>query len=216
MAELVYPYTTAFLMDILGVETVEWDIVRFDEYDSLGTGHDIQAELADPKWTARMTMRPHYNLDARRIAARIRKLDGSAEKFMVYDPSNPYPYADPNGTILGASNVQINSIPGNNTSLTLKGLPVGYALTEGDKGQVNFGTDSVYFFEFSQDITANGSGVTPAVEVWPHIPTGLAINQVVILKKPACKMSIMPGEFRPGRSSGNRTSGITLNALEHI
>lgn len=215
MPEFTYPYSTAFFMDTLGVETVEFDIVRFDEYDSQGTGHDMQSELADPKWTARMTMRPHQNLDARKIAAKARKLDGSALTFMVYDPQNPYPYADPLGTILGASVVQVASIGVNNTSLALKNLPAGYIITAGDKGQINYG-DNVFFFEFSENMTANGSGLTAAIEIWPHVDVGIAVNQTVILKKPACKMSIMPDGFSPGRSKGPITSGMILNALEHV
>lgn len=215
MPEFTYPYSTTFFMDVLGVESVEFDIVRYDEFDSQGTGHDIQSELADPKWTARMAMRPHQNLNARKIAARARKLDGSALTFMVYDPSNPYPYADPKGLILGGATVQVNSIGVNNTSLSLKGLPAAYVITTGDKGQISYG-DNVFFFEFSEDMTANGSGVTAAIEIWPHVDVGILVNQTVILKKPACKMSIMPGEFNPGRSKGPITGGVSLNALEHV
>lgn len=216
MTEFVYPYTNAFFMDTLMVEAVEWDIVRFDEFDSQGTGLDMQSEMADPKWTATLIMRQLYNADARAMNAKVRKLDGSALTFMVYDPSNPYPAADPTGAILGASTVQVNSIGSNNQSLSLKGLPASYPFTIGDKGQINFGTGQVFFFEFSETINANGSGITTEIEIWPHVPVGIAINQAVILKKPACKMTLKPGGHSPGRSKGNTTSGAALAAMEHI
>lgn len=217
MADFVYPYSLPFFMDILPIETVEWDIVRFDEFDSMGTGHDIQAELADPKWTARMSMRDLvHNAEARKIAAKVRKLDGSAFSFMVCDPSNPYPADDPKGVKLGNNNVQVMALGSNGTSLMLKNLPANFKLTAGDKGQINFGTGAVYFFEFSEDAVASVGGATDYVEVWPHVPVGIAVNQTVILKKPACKMSIKPDGFRPGRSQGVLTTGIAIDALEHI
>ena len=245
MTAFVYPYTAAFFMDTLGIEAVEWDIIRFDEFDSQGTGLDMQSEMADPKWTATLVMRELYNAEARAIAAKVRKLDGSALTFLVYDPSNAYPAADPGGRILDGTDwlfasgswnddnqwfdslalsatsaasgtVKLASIGSNNQSVSLSGLPAGYVLTIGDKLQINFGTDSVYFFEVSETVTANGSGTTAAFEVFPHIAAGVAVNATVILKKAACKMTIQPGGFSPGRSQGVITSGTSISAMEHI
>jgi len=243
MTEFTYPYSTAFFMDTLGIEAVEWDIVRFDEFDSQGTGLDMQSEMADPKWSATLIMRELYNAEARAMNAKVRKLDGSAFSFMVYDPSNPYPAADPKGIRLSgydwvlatgawrddgvwrndapwsgsfAPNVQVNSIGSNNSSISLKGLPASYTLTIGDKGQISFGTDQVFFFEISETIIANGSGVTAEFEIWPHVSIGVVVNQSVNLAKPACKMTLKPGAHSPGRSQGVLTSGASLAALEHI
>jgi len=216
MTAFTYPYSTTFFMDTLGIEAVEWDIVRYDEFDSQGTGLDMQSEMADPKWSATLVMRELYNAEARAMNAKVRKLDGSALTFLVYDPSNPYPAADPKGLVIGSSSVQVNSIGSNNSSISLKGLPAGYALTIGDKGQINFGTGQVFFFEISETISANGSGVTAEFEIWPHVTIGIAVDQAVNLKKPACKMTIKPGGHSPGRSQGVITSGASLSALEHI
>lgn len=203
--------------DKLPGEKLTWDIVRFDEYDSIGSGHDIVAEMAPPKWTAKLGMRPLVNAEAEALAARVRSLNGSQETFYMYNPSRKYPLSDPNGSILGASVVQINTIGSDNRSVSLKGLPAGYVLSLADKAQIVFASGTRnFFFEFSADVTANGSGVTAEVLIWPHIPVGVIANATLVLKKPACKMQLKPDGFSPGVSSGPITDGASIEVLERI
>lgn len=213
----VYPLAFNAFMDQLGIEKITWDIKEFKEYDTQGTGHDLEAELAPSKWVAQMVMRELYNDAARKIAAISRKVGG--KPVMVYDPSNPYPFADPRGTIINAwaTPVQIASIGANGQSLSLKGMPNNYALTAGDKGQVIFASGARnYFFEFSETASSGGAGTTGVIEVFPPLPVGVNVDATVILAKPACKMRIGAGGFAPGQSSGNMTFGTTLDMIERI
>ncbi len=73
-----------------------------------------------------------------------------------------------------------------------------------------------YFFEFSGDVTANASGITLVVGVWPPLPVGVNADVAVILAKPACKMKVTKQGFAPGQSSGNMTFGTSINLLEQI
>lgn len=231
--------------DLLPGEKLVWDIIRFDEYDTIGSGHDIQAELAPPKWTATIDMRSLYNEEAEDLAAMVRSLNGSQETFLLYNPTRSYPLNDPDGSLLigsnwlfasgswnnagvwmdeiawtatsGEHNAQINTIGSDNRSISLKGLPPSYQLVRGDKGQIVFASgDRNYFFEFSASGTANSAGITPEILIWPHIPVGVLVNAQIILIKPACKMQLKPSGFYPGQSSGNRTDGAKLSVLERI
>lgn len=209
-----YPITKN-IMDQLGVERITWDIEEFKEYDVTGSGHDLDRKLAQSKWRASLVMRSLYNEAARKIAAVVRAADG--RPFMIFDPSNPYPAADPGGAILGASAVLVASIGGSGAQLALKGLPAGYKLTAGDRGQIVFASGARnYYFEFSEDQTANGGGVTVAADVWPPVPAGIAVDAAVVLAKPACKMKVQRQGFAPGQSSGNMTFGTTLTLLEKV
>lgn len=214
----IFPLNVEIFMDVLKTERITpFHVERYDEYSGIGTGQDIQAELAGPKWTTTFEMRPMYHAEARQIAAIVRKLHGSQHAVMIYDPSAKYPANDPKGTVLGAANVQLNSIGANNQSLSLKGLPPGYKLTFGDRGQLSFGTEGNYYFEVSEAVQANGAGVTPVFEVFPHVPLSALVNTVVKLRKPACKMTIKaPDGFNPGKASGNMTEGITIDFLEKV
>lgn len=204
------------LIEALGVtEKITWDIQEYKEYDTQGSGHDLDTKLAPSKWKAALVMHDLYNDVARRVAAVVRKADGAP--FMIYDPSNPYPASDPQGTILGASLVQLSSIGTDNQSIALEGLPASYKITMGDKGQIIFASgERNYFFEFSEDRTATLAGATTIIGVWPPIPTGIAIGATVILVKPACKMKVTGQGFAPGQSSGNMTFGTSINLMEKI
>jgi len=128
-----------------------------------------------------------------------------------------YPQADPDGSILGASAVKISSIGTGGRTISLKGLPAGYVLTLADKLQIAYATSPVRnaFLEVSDDIvTASGTGITPAFEVFPNAPTGVAVNDVVTLAKPACKVFISPGTSNPGSGAGLLTSGAGFKVIE--
>ena len=68
--------------------------------------------------------------------------------------------------------------------------------------------------EVSETVTADGSGVTPEFEIFPHVPVGLAVNDVVTLANPACKVFVMPGSFNPGSASTFFTDGAAFKAME--
>lgn len=212
-------YSIAQFADILPIEKVTFDVIRFDEFDAKGSGHDLVADLADPKWMADVLMRSLTNAEARQVAALARKRYGSMFSFMLYDPSHPYPAADPGGVILGGATPTVGTIGVDGQSIAITGLPAGYVLTVGDKGQIVYGDDDEfnYYFEFSENVTANGAGNTIAVQVYPHVPIELVTGAAIILRKPACKMTFNPGNtFAPGQSSGNRTSGVRFSAIEKV
>ena len=214
---LSFPYSPEAFADILNLEEIVWDVARFDELSAVASGHDLQAEMAVPKWKGTGAMRDGLPRDiAKRIESRVRQLQGSQYAFMMYDPRSKYPARDPKGTTLGAANVQIAALGVNGKSISLKGLPNGYVLSEGDKGQISYGTTRNYFFEIGEQVAASAGGVTPVFDVFPHVPASIAINAVVNLRKPACKMKIVPGGFNPGRSRGQFTNGMSIEFMETI
>lgn len=213
---IVYPYSLAAFADKLRITSVIWSIQRNDELSGSGDGRVWQAELAPPLWVADVTLMAQRNDDAKQVAALIRKLHGAQEAFMLYDPISQYPQADKKGLVLGSSVVTIGAIAGSRRSLSLGGLPAGYVLTLGDKMQIAYGSDPTRFafLEVSETITANGSGVTGQIEVFPHIPTGVAAGQGVTLKQPACKVIIQPGSHNPGTAQNVMTEGATFKVMQ--
>jgi hypothetical protein len=214
---ITYPYTLAMLADRLDIESVTWDIQRSDELSGTGDGRVWQAELAPPLWTGDVKLNIGDSNDLKKIAARVRKLHGAQELFFLFDPLSKYPQADPDGSILGAAAVRINGISTGGRTISLKGLPPGYVLTLADKLQIAYATSPIRnaFLEVSDDlVTASGAGVTPSFEVFPNAPTGVAINDVVTLAKPACKVFISPGTSNPGSGAGLLTSGAGFKVIE--
>jgi hypothetical protein len=204
----------ANLADLLPITSVVWDERRNDVLSGTGDSRVWPAELADQLWSAEVTVWPDYIENIKPLVARIRALRGPQESFWLYDPTSMYPVMDPTGSIVGSSNVQIHTIGAGNASLRLKGLPAGYQLKWADKGQATYATSRNFFFEMNADVTADGSGITPEFAIYPNCPIGLAVNDAVNLKKPACKMFIFPGSFHPGTSENIMTSGMKFTAVE--
>lgn len=215
---ITYPYALPMLADRLAIASVVWDIQRNDEVSGTGDGSVWQAELARPLWTADVALAADPHAEIKQIAALIRKLHGSQESFMLYDPLSMYPQADRDGSLLGASAVTVKSIGENRQSIALQGLPDGYTLTLGDKMQIAYASAPVrnFFCEVSETIEANEDGDTAVFEIFPHVPVGLAADDVVTLKRPACKVFVPPNSFKPGTAQGALTEGASFKVMERI
>lgn len=210
---LTRPYPVSVLADRLKISSVTWDANRNDELSGTGDARVWQAELAAPLWTADVKLTIGYHDEVKQVAALIRKLYGAQESFYLFDPTSQYPQSDPTGSIIDSSDVKVQAVSTGRAKLRLYGVPAGYVLTLGDKFQVT--TASRYYFaEVSETVTADGSGITPEFEVFPHVPLSVGANDAVNLKKPACLMFIMPGSFNPGTASGLITDGASFKAME--
>ncbi|TPN44464.1 hypothetical protein FJ981_28115 [Mesorhizobium sp. B1-1-4] len=213
---LTFPLSLAAFADLLDVTSVKWALQDNREFSGMGSGQILEADLAPQLWQGDVTLGEAYHYETRKIEAKINAVIRSLGSFYLYDPRTAAPYADRDGAILGASTVQINSLP-DNKSMTLKGLPAGYIITAGDYACWDYGSPTRRaFHEFSEDITANGSGVTGAVEVSPFIRPGAAINQVVTLIKPAMKCKIKPGSFSVGSTGNTVTSQISFSVIQKL
>lgn len=193
--------------------SVSWLLQDNREMSGMGSGQVLQSDLGPSLWTGDVSSREFYHAEARRIEAKLNAVIRSIGSFYLYDPRKPYPYEDPDGSILGASSVQINSLP-DAKSMTLKGLPVGYKLTEGDYLSFDYGDGRRAFHEVAEAVTANGSGVTPAFEVSPFIRPGAAVNAAVTLIKPAMKCIVRPGTLQVQSTGNVVTTQISFSVVQ--
>lgn len=216
MAELTYPYSLAFLADLLDIDSVTFDIERNDSVSGQGTGQIIGVELAPPLWYAEVSLNPAYLHEGEILAAKMRALRGVMGTFYLTDPRKQYPMEDPTGSILGASDILITAKGANNNTLSLDGFPVGYKLTPGDKFCVPYSGGGLFFGEFSNYATANGLGEISAVPVFPHIPLAVTVGSELTLAKPFVKMALDVKGWQPGASSGLHTGGQKFRAIQKV
>jgi hypothetical protein len=216
MAAITYPYSLAFLADLLDIDSVTFDIERNDAVSGQGTGQTIGVELAPPLWYAEVSLNPNYLHEAEVIAAKFRALRGVMGTFLLYDPRKQYPKDDPTGSLLGVRIITITGKGVNNDTLTLSGFPAGYKLTPGDKFTLAYGAGFTHFGEFSDYGTADGSGVITAIPVFPHIPLAVSLGSQVLMKRPYCKMSLDVKGWNPGSSSGLHTGGQKFRAIQKV
>ena len=206
----------AYLNDRLKISSVVWSIQRNDELSGVGSGRFWQAELATPLWIATIGLAASYYDSLKQQAALIRSLHGAQEPFLLCDPQSRFPQADPKGTILGSAAVTVGSVGADRQSITLKGLPAAYRLTLGDKIEVRFGDRYAFLECVEVTAQANGSGVTPAFAVFPHVPVGVGANTPVSLINPACRVVIYPESHNPGTAQKMVSEGAGFKVIQKL
>lgn len=211
---LSFPYAPATFADILRMTSVRWRLVADQQISGLGSGKIIVADLGPKYWEAEVALINMENRDARRVQALIEALDESMNDFYLYDPRCAYPIADPTGAILGASNVQINSLNANNKELTLKGFLSPFVSSPGDFLAFDFGSPARRALHRVVVGGTTTGGVSSSLEVRPHILPGAAVNAAVTLIKAAARVKMIPGSFDPGTAKQMMTSGMSFKARQ--
>lgn len=197
----------------LPIASVEWDIRRNDQLAGLGSGDVMQTELADPVWSAAVTLGRGLHDELKQAAALIRRLHGAKQPFFMCDPTSLFPQADPKGLTLGAAAVTVRAVSANRSILQLQGLPAGYVLTIGDKLQIAYAGGRHAFHEVAETAAATVGGQLD-VQVFPFLPFSLAIGLAVTLKQPACPVVVDPATHRPGTARRSITEGAGFTVIQ--
>ncbi len=164
------------------------------ETSGQGSGVVLAKDLRPDLWHAKFTSMAMNHAQIMQVMAQISALRGSMFTFYAYNPMAAYPQSDPTGSVLGSAAVKINSLGGDNISLSLKGLPASYKLKAGDMLSFDYGSPSSRaLHQLVENATANGAGVTPSFQVSSYIRTGAATDLAVTLIKPSCEMMMVPG-----------------------
>lgn len=213
-----YPYSLAFLADLLDIESAEFDVQRNDVVSGQGSGRLIPVELAPPLWYADVAINMNYFEEAEVIAAKFRRLHGPLGTFLLYDPRKKYPLSDPTGSIIGNREITITAKGADNDTLSFAGFPPGYVLSPGDKFAYPYGASSRAFMEISDYATASAGGVVNAAPVFPHVPIGTNVSgsTIATFVKPACVMRLEKDGWLTGRSQGLHTSGQGFRAIQKV
>jgi hypothetical protein len=207
---LTFPLALADFADVIGIQTVKWQLNDNRELSGMGTGQILQADLAPALWSAEVTLRPWRTNDAREIEAKINAVVRSIGSFYLYDPRKAVPKSG--AAALSGKTVSINA-KADAKSLSLKGLPSAYALTAGDYLSFDYGTSTRRWFgEIAESVTADSSGDTASFEVSPYLPTDAAADIEVTLVKPAMKAIIVPGSLQVQYAAGFTT--ISFNVMQ--
>lgn len=207
---------TTDLMTMLPVSKVKFIPRWRQEFSAQASGNPRVADLGPELWGAELTATDLSAAEQLQAEALIEQMRCSAGTFYCWNTRAQYPQADRNGAILGSNTVTIYALGGDNKSLRLAGLPVGYKITIGDMLAFDTGEDPDVrrcLHRFVAGGVADGAGRTPSIEVAPHIRAGAATSLVVTLKRPAAEMFILPGSYDSGSTSPT-LGEISFKALQ--
>ncbi|PCH71940.1 MAG: hypothetical protein COC12_07015 [Rhodobacteraceae bacterium] len=213
---LSWPIALTEFFDTLPIQQVTCHLGRSVTASQTGGGDLISHQVGERLWQGQIILGKDYHRQFAAIEARIALLEESGASLLVYDTRMAGPRGDPSGALLGTSVVRIDTLDANNRDLTLKDLPAGYVISQGDLLGFSYGSNPVRY-AFHRVVTgaiAGSGGITAKIEVIPWIRQGAATGTVVTLVKPVCKAKIMVAEY--GNSTATVSTGGTLNWMQTL
>lgn len=219
------PLPVEAFADLFKVQDVEF-VQNFNQQSSMtGGGERRYADRAPAMIRAKITTIPMLNAEAEGIMALINSRAGGLKKALLYNYRLPYPATDPGGVnldsgsitgpslvldfaggtgeIFSASSVspRIRSIA-DRLHVAFERLPSGYVLPVGTYFSIVFDTSRYYLGQIAEQATANSSGATGTVEIWPPLPASITGTPSITLKKPPAKFTIVPNSAFPSKEGG--------------
>jgi hypothetical protein len=211
---LTFPLALDQFADDLRLSAVVFDLADERGVTGLRSGQILTYEMAPRLWTGTATLSPGRTMAIREVSAVMRRLQDVSTSFLLYDPSSRAPAGDPSGVVLGSATPQVDTLDANNREMKIKGLPVGYSLRPGDMLTIDQ-TDHLALHQIVVGGVADGAGVTPLIEVVPHIRTGAEVNDDVFLAPAYCRAMIVPGSVRPAtHEPGEISRGVAFEFVQ--
>lgn len=216
---LTYPLPLATFFQGLSVETYGWTLTESVRQSQTGGGETLTADAAVRLWECEVSVTAGTHKTMRQVEPLMRAVQQAGRSFMMYSPSSAFPAEDPDGTILGAATVTIDTLDADGKRLSLAGLPFGYVLTRGDMLAFSYGSPARYALHEvvtdSVTVTAN-PGPSPLFEVQPFIQPGAAAGAAVTLIRPACKAVYVPRSLRAGSRGPVLREGFSFVARQTL
>ena len=210
------PMPLAEFWSPLRVASLSLSLPAAAEISRTAGGEIIVAELGARLWSARVTLAPIGIESAAALQVKLRLLPRAGASLFVSPRIGDCPARDPNG-VIAASNVTIASLPAGNQTLSLAGLPAGYALSAGDYLAFNYGNPAIQaFHQIVGDARADAAGIVPAFEIVPQLRPGATIGASVTLVKPAFKALLIPGSLNEGVMQRTRLAGVTFDLIQTL
>lgn len=201
--------------------SIEFDLLWRQEQSRQANGRTIVKDLGSPLWRATYQSRSLSINDLDDWRARLASLENGLQTFKGYPLSRCFPILYPNGSWpTGGSfdgvSAAIASIGAGNKSLTVDQLPAAYQLSRGDFISVAYGSDPTQYglHQVMEAAAADGSGISAEFEVRPHLWPGMAIDDVVSVKRPFCIMAIVPGSVSSQADLQSGRGVVSWQAVE--
>lgn len=200
--------------------TTEFNLKSYDETSKTQGGDTLVKARGTPLWNLTATSRTLKPNELDFWRARLETLDEGKRPFYGYSLSRCYPIAYPNGAWpTGGSfdgvSATIASLGDDNKSMTLTGLPSGFALAVGDMFSFEYTSQPRYALHRVQEAaTASSGGTTGAFEVRPFIQAGAAVGDVVRVYRPRCLMMLVPGSITSTADLSTGFGTVTFQGVQ--
>lgn len=211
---ITYPLAPADFWEQLRFADRPVFVAQHNRKQSVSGGGDIISSVyGQPKWSVAVTLsggRHNRNLIQETDVMHLGSRDGT---ILAYDIRQPFPQDDPVGWKLNGHTVAVKSKGSNNRSLSLEGLRGQFIVSKGDKYSVLYDTDKRFLFTVVETAQADDTGDTEEFEIWPYLPAGLEVGDVVTMRKACGKFRLVAGSYRPGGGAGDSAAGFSFSLV---
>ena len=202
------------LADFPGWST-EFEFLRREEQSRTAGGVTVVKDLGEPLWQAAYLSKSLKANELDYWRARLDVLDGSQQQFRAYPLSRCFPIAYPNGSWPTGSSftgnaASVGNIYASGKELNVDGLPSGFVVSVGDF--LRIGTRNLH--RVVAGAVANGFGVASQIEVRPHFWPETTEGDAVSVRKPYCRMTIVPGSISTAADLATGRGSISFRAIE--
>ncbi|MEM9968495.1 MAG: hypothetical protein AAF755_10375 [Pseudomonadota bacterium] len=199
---LSFPLARADFFDLLPIARITLRPNDSRTFTETAGGELIPAGRAVPLWRGSIALDKERHRLFAELESKLTLLEQTGASFLLYDPRQPFPAADPGGAILGQATPMISALAANNREIDLSGLPAGYEISAGDLIGWTYGAAPTRYalHRVVTGATASGSGTARDIELAPFLRPGLALNTPVTLVRPLCKAVLEEAEYGGGRS----------------
>lgn len=213
-----FPLTAAQFFATLRIKEITFDIPESMEMSETGGGEVLTADLGTRLWQGEVQLGELTPDEAADTLAMLDVLRRSGASFMAYDVSRPAPRFDLTGTLLGALVPKLHTVAASTREIRISGLPPAYQLRRYDYVAFQYGSNPTRFalHRLAAAVVADGTGLTPLVEVSPNIRPGWTINSNVTLLRAACKAVLVPGSVQPGRRKAGVVTGASFKFMQTL
>lgn len=194
-----FPLSLADFLDGIPIKEVTFRLADPASVSRTRGGDVIRHRNGARLWGGeiKLDLAPHQEAAAAEaLLARLEETDAS---FLLYDVRKPTPISDPSGTVSGSA-VKIAALAAGGRGLSLKGLPLSYAISRGDLLSFTYGSNPTRH-ALHRVVTggaAGASGQTPTLEVIPAIRAGAVVDATVTLVRPVCKARLVEADYGAG------------------
>jgi hypothetical protein len=191
-----------------------------------GGGELIRSDYGSRLWEGSITIASQRNATIEDVMSLVYRLQDGNGSFMIHPIHKQGPAAlsalgewfllrgvvNARGIWIDSETAQINSLPVNARTITLKGLDPGFVITRGDFLSFTYLSSPTRhaFHQAVESVAANSSGVTGPFEVMPPIRPGAAVDAVVRLHRPQLKAIMVPGSLRQSGMSPESAASISF------
>lgn len=206
------------LSDFPGWTTVFEPMWRQEQSRTAG-GTTYVKDLGSPLWMLSAQSRQLRINELDYWRARLNAMENGIAQFRGYSMSRCFPIAYPRGSwptggAFDGQSAVLLSVGTNRKSISVGGLPAGFAFSVGDYVQI--GESDLH--QVMESAQADADGETVMFEVRPHIwasvDGGDSPPLPVRVKRPSCLLTIVPGSVQSQADPQTGEGAVSFQAVE--